>query len=1126
MEIKALFDRALSEVSYKYTFSSDREIADNIMERAKKMEKNKKTRERVFGVVGGIAGAAAVLAGAVFGLNWLNEHGGLKEGGGKLPGAAYHGDVTAQLSADADGNSAESLASFVFDGFTVNVTDYDFDGISLSVYYDVIFADNCTLSSGEKLASVLPMAKFSVENAAEGFGELISETDNTQSCVYRTTLKAYTETLTVDFKPNEEGYAEFGGYPFTVYADHREPAAKTEVPVSFEYKESGFTANVKSYEFDGRTLILNWDTVFDLELEKYQDPQGMGIPLIQGMKDVDALSFMDEPDENIDNWFVNTNSISGKTIARTMMVVLKNNADRIDLIFAPKWNGEFDTEEYTFTATVNALNVQPIENAHKTGEGAVANLEYDTCTVVITDYTFDGLRLTMTYDYYPKDTKGGYSVMLGAPHTFVGGAMGKTDLADMSKLGHEPVPTYGVQKSFMLFSPADEIDVAFLAGMDNDEEQELITRGINGESREIVRGMTHCTLPVNTKLAAGVVGVAENTKIEQPNGRELTLGSMYIGNSVILCVYPNADGDIFDEWNDDIADMRVYLKGSYAAVDMSETPLQEPDDPYGLMNDRWSKHYLNIEGDTIYMFYFSDVEFDADDEQSIYLGGKQVCGENGGESGIVEIDADAKPVNGVVPMDETVELDDMTVHFTCYDYDSQILRIEYDVKYTDGRTNAGRNPLTIINLDKSSGGTHGALKYESGVESDILHCYTEVAINGTPDYIRVPFGYAVFPEDFPAEPYTEADELFAITVHCDPDSVIRTFWNDRVKVGETGREFKIADAFITPTHISARLKFDGQLTDELTDNITAGLRLKDGSSVELTNKTIIGYSENSSLYWLVAWYDEPTALDEIADANINGFYFSEPDEEYFEMMKAKYPDICSIEHSPLYTPADEWYDCDGKRVHVTGYTFDGVLLRLRYETCYDYPLSGAGAARYGYTLPNTLWDGLAYLCNGEADESRISEGIVSETFNIFVTTPTETLDIPFGVGIFTVHKNDTVPTVEKEIGIELSVGRGETVSLDRLVLSSGNLSISMSGSPYTNDYTSETGIAYMEALSDLETVITLKNGGSIDLSQGWNEPAGMGLSSGNGYKFYQFTDPIDINDVVSITVNGTEIYAS
>ena len=502
----------------------------------------------------------------------------------------------------------------------------------------------------------------------------------------------------------------------------------------------------------------------------------------------------------------------------------------------------------------------------------------------------------------------------------------------------------------------------------------------------------------------------------------------------------------------------------------------------------------------------------------------------------IEIDAVGKPVNGVVPMDETIELDDMTVHFTGYEFDSQYMRIEYEVKYTGGEqrhtTGAPVRPIEIADTLVGDGMvivvSHPAYEYAAGID-DTVYCYADVVINGTPDYVRIPFGYAGSPEVPPAERYTEDDELFAITVHYDPDSVIRTFLNDRVKIGETGREFRITDAFITPTHISARLKFDEKPTQELTDNITAGLRLKAGSSIDLTNKKTIGYTKDGELYWLVAWYDEPIALDDIADANINGFCFSESDEEYYEMMRTKHSDIVSIGHSPLYTPADEWFDCDGKSVHVTGYYFDGIILRLRYETYYDHPLSIDTAAEYGYSLPNNLVDGIASLCNGEYDdESRISEGIIAETVNAFVKTPVDTLEIPFGDGIFTVRKNDSVPMIEKDIDKVITVRGDDTIHLDRFVLSSGNLSITMSGSPYTDGYgyKSETGKAYMYELIDAETVITLKNGDLINFNHGWNEPAGMGLPIDQGFKFYQFTDPIDISDVVSITVNGMEIYVA
>lgn len=125
MEIKALFDRALSEVSETHAFSSDREIIRNIRERAKNMDKKNEKKSRVLGIVCGVAGTAAVLTGAVFGLRFLAEHGGLKEGG---IGAASGGSAySAALSPAAETVDISELAGKTF-GFSDMTATVDFAG--------------------------------------------------------------------------------------------------------------------------------------------------------------------------------------------------------------------------------------------------------------------------------------------------------------------------------------------------------------------------------------------------------------------------------------------------------------------------------------------------------------------------------------------------------------------------------------------------------------------------------------------------------------------------------------------------------------------------------------------------------------------------------------------------------------------------------------------------------------------------------------------------------------------------------------------------------------------------------------------------------------------------------------
>ena len=119
MEYKELFEKALTEVSDRCTFSTDHEMAEKIAERAKNMKKEftvqnnthpslieadpvyqePKKGTKIFHAVAGIAGTAAVLTGGFFGLRYLNEHGGLKEGGSDELRAGYSQNAAAATTA-------------------------------------------------------------------------------------------------------------------------------------------------------------------------------------------------------------------------------------------------------------------------------------------------------------------------------------------------------------------------------------------------------------------------------------------------------------------------------------------------------------------------------------------------------------------------------------------------------------------------------------------------------------------------------------------------------------------------------------------------------------------------------------------------------------------------------------------------------------------------------------------------------------------------------------------------------------------------------------------------------------------------------------------------------------------
>lgn len=318
MNYRDFFDKALSEAYTEAPIVDDKEFVDSIYERAKGMSNNNekikfteitpeyaepKKSHKALNVFAGVAGTAAVLTGAMFGLNWLNENGGLKEGGIESSnGAGYHEDMT---------GSAQSEAATM-------------------------------------------------------------------------------EAMTVSKE-------------------------KTEVPATFELRTLAVTVIINSYEFDGKTLNLNWDVLFDNELEKYYDPEKSWHLLVNGMKNMDAFSFMDEPDENIKHIFTVTNSFSVSERIKncSMTVELENPADSIDLIIPPTVNDDFDVPEYTFTATVNADNVQPAVNENTGKMIYDSGIEWEKYAVAIPDGTrykfngfvveprwcyFDGIKVRIAYD--------------------------------------------------------------------------------------------------------------------------------------------------------------------------------------------------------------------------------------------------------------------------------------------------------------------------------------------------------------------------------------------------------------------------------------------------------------------------------------------------------------------------------------------------------------------------------------------------------------------------------------------------------------------------------------------------------------------------------------------------------
>ena len=146
MDYRDFFEKAVSAAYRKYPFSDDSAIVKSVRERAKGMSRNNERKSRAFGIAAGLAGTAAVLAGAVFGLNWLNEHGGLKERTDIGTGAGYSANDTAASAEEQEVSeyiSIEDLAGrkFEFSDLTVKIQSAQYDGKYLRLDYEGISAD-------------------------------------------------------------------------------------------------------------------------------------------------------------------------------------------------------------------------------------------------------------------------------------------------------------------------------------------------------------------------------------------------------------------------------------------------------------------------------------------------------------------------------------------------------------------------------------------------------------------------------------------------------------------------------------------------------------------------------------------------------------------------------------------------------------------------------------------------------------------------------------------------------------------------------------------------------------------------------------------------------------------------
>ncbi len=144
----------------------------------------------------------------------------------------------------------------------------------------------------------------------------------------------------------------------------------------------------------------------------------------------------------------------------------------------------------------------------------------------------------------------------------------------------------------------------------------------------------------------------------------------------------------------------------------------------------------------------------------------------------------------------------------------------------------------------------------------------------------------------------------------------------------------IEEMIFTGTQIILRYR-DPALTPDNTELVNAAatapveLEMWEGDSV-FAEVTDSGFSIDGD-FIVIADLPEHISISDVRNISVGLVrIWGEAIDEFIRHMT-----ILDIRSSDLYTKADEWFSCDGYRVHITGYTFDGINLRLAYDILLD-----------------------------------------------------------------------------------------------------------------------------------------------------------------------------------------------
>ncbi len=328
MTYKDMFDQAFDSLGNSKMRMTDSEFSAAVRAKAKKntvvvgngmtlreipVSREPHSQHKLRNAVFGIAGTAAVLTGAVFGLKFLNEHGGLKEGGGAASETGISAPEATAIVATMVAPEGEEFIpptmdipdpetlpdiheaigkTLVFHDATMRLAGVSYDGKTLGAMFNVLYTGDDSDNYSPMYAKIdigYTLTNGEIEYINDDdpddaylctFTEVPEADSYTHVCTFSVPIelepdKAYSATI-IYFNPNNEGQngsstqpieADKQRYSFTYH--------ENIIPEGTKYEFENCTVEPKWYTYDGMTLNISYDITYKGEIPDFPSDTGI-----------------------------------------------------------------------------------------------------------------------------------------------------------------------------------------------------------------------------------------------------------------------------------------------------------------------------------------------------------------------------------------------------------------------------------------------------------------------------------------------------------------------------------------------------------------------------------------------------------------------------------------------------------------------------------------------------------------------------------------------------------------------------------------------------------------------------------------------------------------------------------